>query len=178
MARILIVVDMQNDFIDGALGSKEAEGIVERVTQEISKDYDFIYLTRDTHDEHYLASNEGKHLPVPHCLKNSEGWQLCAAVKEALSQKDEDSFLIINKPVFGSEKLVDLLHEHDRVDKIESITLVGLCTDICVVANALLIKTAFPEIETRVIRDACAGVSVESHEAALKTMQMCQIDII
>ena len=177
MSDILVVVDMQNDFIDGSLGTKEAEQIVDKVAKEMDGDYDFIFCTRDTHDDNYLASNEGRHLPVVHCVKDSEGWMLADKVQQALNNKDEDSYMIINKPVFGSEKLVDLLREYDRVSGIGSITLLGLCTDICVVANALLIKTAFPEIPVRVKKDCCAGVTVESHKAALETMKMCQIEI-
>ena len=178
MAKVLIVVDMQNDFIDGSLGTKEAVAIVDKVAEEISKDYDFIFCTRDTHNDDYLSSNEGKHLPVKHCIKGSDGWKLCKKVQDALAEKNEDEYMIIDKPVFGSEKLVDLLREYDRVSPITSITLIGLCTDICVVSNALLVKTAFPEIEISVLKDCCAGVSVESHEAALQTMKMCQIEVI
>lgn len=173
MAKILIVVDMQNDFIDGSLGTKEAVATVDNVVKEIKKDYDFIYVTRDTHGEHYLETNEGKHLPVVHCIKDSEGWMLKKEIEDAL--KEKGNYQIIDKPTFGSEELVEILKKREDV---ESITLVGLCTDICVVSNALLVKAAFYEKEIRVKENCCAGVTPESHEAALTTMKMCQIEII
>ena len=178
MNKVLIVVDMQKDFVDGSLGTKEAVSIVPAVTEEIGKDYDHIVFTRDTHQTDYLNTNEGRHLPVEHCIQNTDGWQLDKAVNEALSKLSEDSYTLLNKPTFGSEDLVKLLKEYDEKKHIDSITLIGLCTDICVVTNALLIKTAFPEIEIRVLKDCCAGVTPESHEAALTTMKMCQIEII
>ena len=176
MSRILLTIDMQNDFVDAALGTKEAVAIVPAVCEEIRKDYDHVICTRDTHHEDYLDTNEGKHLPVVHCIKDSEGWMLNEEVAKALNEKG--SFQIIDKPTFGSEELVSVLKEQDEKEPIDSITLIGLCTDICVVTNALLVKTAFPEIPVIVKADCCAGVTPESHEAALKTMQMCQIEII
>ena len=176
MKKVLVVVDMQNDFIDGSLGTKEAEGIVGAVTEEIRKDYDLIVATRDTHDENYLSTNEGKHLPVVHCVKDTKGWQIADAVEEALKEKED--LTILNKPTFGSEDVVKTLKEYDKENPIGSITLIGLCTDICVVTNALLIKTAFPEIPVNVIGNCCAGVTPESHEAALLTMKMCQIEVL
>lgn len=176
MKKVLVVVDMQNDFIDGSLGTKEAEGIVGAVTEEIRKDYDLIVATRDTHDENYLDTNEGKHLPVVHCVKDTKGWQIADAVEEALKEKED--LTILNKPTFGSEDVVKTLKEYDKENPIGSITLIGLCTDICVVTNALLIKTAFPEIPVNVIGNCCAGVTPESHEAALLTMKMCQIEVL
>ena len=157
MKKVLVVVDMQNDFIDGSLGTKEAEGIVGAVTEEIRKDYDLIVATRDTHDENYLDTNEGKHLPVVHCVKDTKGWQIADAVEEALKEKED--LTILNKPTFGSEDVVKTLKEYDKENPIGSITLIGLCTDICVVTNALLIKTAFPEIPVNVIGNCCAGVT-------------------
>ena len=175
MKKILIVVDMQNDFIDGSLGTKEAESIVDHVVEEINKDYSLVIATRDTHPENYLKTNEGKHLPVKHCIKNSEGWQIRPDVFEAIEAKE---YLVIDKPTFGSEKLVEILKKINEEEEIETITLVGLCTDICVVSNALLIKAAFPQMNIRVIQDCCAGVTPESHEAALATMKMCQLEIV
>ena len=174
MAKALIVVDMQNDFIDGSLGTKEAVEIVENVVKEVQEDYDLIVCTRDTHGEDYLETNEGKHLPVVHCIKGTEGWMIRPAISEVL----DDKVQIIDKPTFGTYELVDLLKEYDQKEKLEEITLIGLCTDICVVSNALLIKTAFPEIPVLVKKDCCAGVTPESHEAALLTMKMCQIEVI
>ena len=176
MSKILISVDMQNDFVDAALGTKEAVAIVPAVCEEIQKDYDLVIATRDTHHEDYLATNEGKHLPVVHCVENTEGWMLNEEVGNAL--KERGSFIIIDKLTIGSEELVQVLKDHDEREPIESITLIGLCTDICVVTNALLVKTAFPEIPVMVKADCCAGVTPETHDAALKTMQMCQIEII
>ena len=175
MKKILIVVDMQNDFIDGSLGTKEAESIVNHVVEEINKDYSLVIATRDTHPENYLKTNEGKHLPVKHCIKNSEGWQIRPDVFEAIEAKE---YLVIDKPTFGSEKLVEILKKINEEEEIETITLVGLCTDICVVSNALLVKAAFPEKRIEVKENCCAGVTPQSHEAALTTMKMCQIEVI
>ena len=175
MKKILIVVDMQNDFIDGSLGTKEAESIVNHVVEEIHKDYSLAIATRDTHPENYLETNEGKHLPVKHCIKNSEGWQIRSEVFEAIEAKE---YLVIDKPTFGSEKLVEILKKINEEEEIETITLVGLCTDICVVSNALLVKAAFPEKRIEVKENCCAGVTPQSHEAALTTMKMCQIEVI
>ncbi len=175
MKKILIVVDMQNDFIDGSLGTKEAESIVNHVVEEINKDYSLVIATRDTHPENYLKTNEGKHLPVKHCIKNSEGWQIRPDVFEAIEAKE---YLVIDKPTFGSEKLVEILKKINEEEEIETITLIGLCTDICVVSNALLVKAAFPEKRIEVKENCCAGVTPQSHEAALTTMKMCQIEVI
>ena len=174
MNKVLIVVDMQNDFIDGSLGTKEAQGIVSNVVKEIKKDYSFIYATRDTHPENYLETNEGRHLPVEHCIKGSAGWQIRKEVEEALNEKEHE---IVDKPTFGSEVLVKKLKERNAEKEIDEFVFVGLCTDICVVSNALLVKAAFPEKKLTVLKDCCAGVTPESHEAALSTMKMCQIGI-
>ncbi len=178
MSKVLIVVDMQKDFVDGSLGTKEAVAIVPTVAQEIGKNYDHIFFTRDTHQSDYLQTNEGRHLPVEHCIEDTNGWQLDKEVVQALRKLPEDSYTLLNKPTFGSDRLIDLLKKYDEEERIDSITLIGLCTDICVVTNALLVKTAFPEIEIKVLKDCCAGVTPESHEAALTTMKMCQIEIV
>ncbi|MBQ6334649.1 MAG: cysteine hydrolase [Erysipelotrichaceae bacterium] len=175
MKKILIVVDMQNDFIDGSLGTKEAVAIVDNVVNEIKKDYDLVIATRDTHAPDYLSTNEGKHLPVEHCIKDSLGWQIRTEVLEAV--ESHENYQIIDKPTFGSEKLIEVLKEMDEKEKLEEISLLGLCTDICVVSNALMVKAAFPEIRVAVKKDCCAGVTPASHEAALMTMKMCQIEI-
>ncbi len=174
MNKVLIVVDMQNDFIDGSLGTAEAKLIVENVVKEIRKDYSFIYATRDTHHEDYMDTHEGRHLPVLHCVEGSEGWQIRREVQDALNEKDH---AIIDKPTFGSEKLVEELKKRNEECPIDEITLLGLCTDICVVSNALLIKAAFPQMIIRVLKDCCAGVTPASHEAALTTMKMCHIEV-
>lgn len=173
MKKILVVVDMQNDFIDGALGTKEAEQIVEPVMHKI-KEYNTgnIYATRDTHGEDYLSTQEGKNLPVEHCIKGTQGWEIRSEIAELL-----DGAVIVDKPSFGSLNLAELLYEENKKEELE-IELVGLCTDICVVSNAILLKAKMPEIKISVDASCCAGVTPESHAAALETMKMCQINIL
>ncbi len=169
---LLVVVDMQKDFIDGALGTKEAEAIVEKVCTLIEQyPSENIYATKDTHTEHYLETQEGKHLPVVHCVKGTEGWQFDKRL-ERLNRAT-----VLEKPVFGSAELVHRMKERAEKEPI-SITLVGLCTDICVVSNAILLKNHLPDVELFVKADCCAGVTPETHEAALTTMKMCQIQIV
>ena len=167
--KILVVVDMQNDFIDGALGTAEAVAIVPRVIEKI-KEYEnsdnTVIYTKDTHFDNYMDTREGRHLPVPHCIKGTAGHDI---PREILRGHD----LIIEKPTFGSTELVEYLEGID-FDEIE---LIGLCTDICVVSNALLIKARFPEREVSVDSSCCAGVTPATHEAALTTMKMCQINV-
>ncbi len=166
MKKTLIVIDMQNDFIDMALGTKEAVAIVPKVKEKIEayvKNGDEIIFTRDTHLEDYLQTTEGKHLPVEHCIKGTEGWQIAEGIYV-------EGCKIIDKPNFGWPNWKE---EH-----LEDVEIVGLCTDICVVSNALIMKAVFPDAHIKVDRNCCAGVTVESHEAALLTMQMCQIEII
>lgn len=173
MRKILVVVDMQKDFIDGALGTKEAQAIVTPVIEKMkSYEKSDIYVTRDTHGENYLDTAEGKKLPVVHCVEETEGWQLHPEI-EALTEPEH----IINKPTFGSMTLMELLQEENEKDPLE-IELVGLCTDICVVSNALLLKAAMPENSIKVDSSCCAGVTPKSHEAALTTMKMCQIEVV
>lgn len=173
MSKILIVVDMQNDFVDGALGSSEAVEIVENVVEKIRGFDGRIFVTLDTHEEDYLDTLEGRNLPVVHCIKGTEGWKLNHEVEKALEGKD---FTIVEKPTFGSVKLVDILGEY--VDCDTEIELVGLCTDICVVSNALLLKANFHETPISVDASACAGVTVEAHNAALSTMKSCHINVV
>lgn len=172
MRKILVVVDMQKDFIDGSLGTKEAEEIVNPVIEKM-KSYrkSDIYVTRDTHAENYLETAEGKKLPVVHCIEGTEGWKLHPQI-EAMAEPTH----IIDKPTFGSLKLMELLRQENEKETLE-IELVGLCTDICVVSNALLLKAAMPENIIQVDASCCAGVTPRSHAAALTTMQMCQIDV-
>lgn len=172
MKKILVVIDMQNDFISGALGTEEAMGIVDRVVEKI-KEYPIenVYATRDTHKENYLNTNEGKHLPVVHCVENTKGWHINEKVAEVLK-----GAVIVDKPSFGSLKLAELLKNENEKEEIE-VELVGLCTDICVVSNALLLKASMPEINISVDSKCCAGVTAESHNSAIETMKMCQIDI-
>ena len=172
MRKILLVIDMQNDFIDGALGTHEAEAIVDRVVDEIRKyPTNDIMATRDTHTEDYLNTQEGKNLPVVHCVKGTTGWALNPKISAALG-----GALIMDKPTFGSRELAERLTQMAQAEELD-ITLVGLCTDICVVSNALLIKAFLPETPVRVIAACCAGVTPESHRAALDTMKACQIQI-
>ena len=164
--KVLIVIDMQNDFIDGALGTPEAQAIVPNVKKKI-EEYkargDEIIFTRDTHPANYLETNEGKHLPVEHCIFGTYGWQIADGL-------ETENCKYIDKLTFG------WIYWNNRdYDEIE---LVGLCTDICVVSNALILKAQFPEINITVDASCCAGVTPETHKAALTTMKMCQIDVI
>lgn len=166
MKKTLIVIDMQNDFIDGALGTKEAVAILDNVRARIDayrKSGDEIIFTRDTHSEDYLTTSEGQKLPVEHCIKGTHGWEIA----EGLC-KDCDT--VIDKPSFGWTGW-----ENFEFDAIE---IVGLCTDICVVSNALILKATFPDVPITVDASCCAGVTPATHTAALDTMRMCQIDII
>ena len=166
MKKTLIVVDMQNDFVDMALGTKEAVAILPKVKAKIEayakNGYEIIY-TRDTHGENYLDTPEGKKLPVPHCIKGTKGWEIADGLYV-------DGCKIIDKPNFGWSNWQE--------ETLQEVELVGLCTDICVVSNALIIKSVFPDAVVKVDPNCCAGVTPESHEAALLTMQMCQIDLI
>ncbi len=173
MKHILIVVDMQNDFVDGALGTKEAVAIVPKVVEKIQGFEGIIFATYDTHDEEYLTSNEGRKLPVKHCIKGTPGWELNPQVKAALDQKPT---IPVEKITFGSVDLPELVESAVGPGQF-TVELVGLCTDICVVSNALLLKAYFPEMEIFVDADCCAGVTPETHEAALTTMKMCQINV-
>ena len=173
MKRFLIVVDMQKDFVDGALGSPAAVAIVPRVVDKIVGFVGEVIATYDTHTEQYMDTNEGSHLPVPHCIRGTDGWQLDARVADALAGRP---YHTIEKPTFGSTALPDLIRELAG-DEDFTIELVGLCTDICVVSNALLLKANFPEHEIFVDAACCAGVSDETHQAALATMKCCQIQV-
>lgn len=178
MKRILIVVDMQNDFIDGALGTKEAVAIVPAVCKKIREyEPDCIYATRDTHTEDYLNTQEGRCLPVVHCVRGTKGWEVAEEVAKAMP-----SAVYVDKPSFGSEKLAGMIRERFEQecgsDPSEmTVELVGLCTDICVVSNALLLKAYLPEVSVSVDASCAAGVTPESHRAALQTMRMCQVHV-
>lgn len=167
--KILIVIDMQKDFIDGSLGTKEAVEIVPAVVEKIRNWNGKVVATRDTHSSDYIQTQEGILLPVVHCIKNTEGWQINSDVKNALELKRAQ---IIDKPSFGSLELADLM----KKEQPEEIELIGLCTDICVVSNALILKAALPEVPMYVDTSCCAGVTVEKHLAALETMRSCQIN--
>ena len=181
--KILIVVDMQNDFINGALGTAEAAAVVANVVSRIENSRgELVLLTQDTHDEDYLNTPEGRKLPVTHCIEGTDGWQINPAVKNAwrsnpdtivIPQLDENTF---KKPVFGSAELVEFLRTCQN--EITAIEILGVCTDICVISNAIMIKNALPDIEISVNADCCAGVTPQSHQEALNIMKMCHIDIL
>ena len=172
MRKILIVIDMQNDFIDAALGTKEAVSIVEAVKDKIrSYAPENVIATMDTHGENYMETQEGKYLPVPHCIKGSEGWKIRSDIAALL-----EGAKIYEKPTFGSTALAADLKELSGREEIE-LELVGLCTDICVASNALLLKAFMPEVKISVDAACCAGVTPEKHLAALETMRSCQIHV-
>lgn len=172
MQNVLIVVDMQNDFIDGALGTAEAVQIVPKVARKIKEFEGTVIFTRDTHEENYMETQEGHKLPVPHCIRGTKGWE----IREELEALRVDA--AIDKVTFGSKELGSMLAEMNDADPIDSITLIGLCTDICVISNALLIKAFLPEVRMLVDAACCAGVTPESHQNALAAMKMCQIEIV
>lgn len=168
---VLVVVDMQNDFIDGALGTKEAVAIVDNVVNKIKSFEGLVLATRDTHTKDYLNTQEGHNLPVEHCIKDTYGWNIREEIACLIEEEP------IDKPTFGSVELGEKLLELSKTNEIESITLVGLCTDICVISNAMLIKAYLPEVPIKVDSSCCAGVTVESHNRALETMKVCQVEI-
>ncbi len=174
MKHILIVVDMQKDFVDGALGTAEAVAMVEHAAKKIKAFNGDIFVTYDTHFENYMETAEGSKLPVLHCIKGTEGWELDQNIAKALAGKE---FTKVEKLTFGSTELPDLVRNLVG-DEDFDITLIGLCTDICVVSNALILKANFPEKAIYVDATCCAGVTCETHNAALTTMKMCQINII
>lgn len=171
MKKFLVVVDMQNDFIDGSLGTSEAVSIVDNAAEKIKNFDGEIFVTLDTHYDDYLQTSEGKNLPVPHCIKETDGWNLNKKIVSALNGKN---YVTVEKSTFGSTKLPNLIQEaaHDKDFNIE---LIGLCTDICVVSNALILKAAFYENEIFVDSHCCAGVTPQTHNSAIEIMKMCQI---
>ncbi len=173
--KLLVIVDMQHDFIAGSLGTDEAKNIVPKVVQKMKNHPGIIIVTKDTHDEHYLNTQEGCNLPVPHCVKGTQGWELDREIEEAL----QGHFAyVVEKPSFGSLQLIDIVDDLLSLGhSISEVELVGLCTDICVVSNALILKARLPEVPFVVDASCCAGVSPESHKHALETMKMCQIKI-
>ena len=171
MKKILVVVDMQNDFIDGALGTAEAVAIVPKVAEKIQGFDGTVLYTRDTHEENYMETQEGRNLPVPHCIRGTEGWQIRTELQLAGAE-------VVDKPTFGSRALAEKLVEMNREEAIESITLIGLCTDICVISNSFVIKAFLPETPIIVDAACCAGVTPESHERALEAMKVCQIAVV
>lgn len=170
--KVLVVVDMQNDFIDGALGTPEAAAIVPKAAEKIRAWDGLVYATQDTHEADYLTTQEGRNLPVEHCMVGTHGWEIAPAIQEAFSD-----VTYLTKSAFGSRYLAETLAIVNQHQPIEEIELVGLCTDICVISNALLLKAFLPETPIAVDASCCAGVTPESHENALRAMQMCQIRI-
>lgn len=169
--KLLIVVDMQNDFIDGALGTAGAVAIVDNVTAKIRAaraEGTEVWFTRDTHEENYLETQEGRNLPVKHCIRGTFGWEIS-------SKLDVDGSMIIDKPTFGS---MELAERAASLENLESAELIGLCTDICVISNAMLLKARLPELSVKVDASCCAGVTPASHENALNAMKMCQITVV
>ena len=172
MKKIIVVVDMQNDFINGSLGTKEAQEMLPRLKNKLQQAADSgsaeIIFTMDTHGENYLSTQEGKNLPIEHCIKGSHGWEITPELQDFVRQAKA----VVEKPTFGSLALPKLLGDADEIE------LVGLCTDICVISNALLIKAAYPEVQISVDANCCAGVTPESHRNALAAMKMCQIKVL
>ena len=174
MKKILVVVDIQNDFVDGALGTREAVAIIDNAAKKIENFDGDIFVTLDTHYENYMQTLEGQKLPVPHCIKNTNGWLLNPKIANALKNRN---YKTVEKLTFGSTKLPQLIKESIGDNQAE-ITIIGLCTDICVVSNALLLKANFTDVEIYVDSSCCAGVTPETHNAALEVMKCCQINII
>ena len=163
---------MQNDFIDGALGTPEAEAIVPNVVDRVKNFNGLVLATRDTHGGDYLQTQEGRKLPVEHCIRGTYGWEIREEIAELLESGP------IDKPTFGSETLGKVLKEFNKSEAIDSIKLVGLCTDICVISNAMVLRAAFPETEIEILSDCCAGVTPQSHQTALDAMRACQFTIV
>ena len=192
MKKVLVVVDMQNDFITGVLGTEEARAITPKVAQYIRDHADkdtVLFFTKDTHDADYLNTQEGKKLPIPHCLRDTYGWELAPEMEEAIYDTrgkyfDFDTYFpyvsdhIINKPTFGSVDFQNLLYILDEEDDIKEITFLGIDTSICVISNALLAKAILPEATIKVVADCCSSINPETHNRALETMKVCQIEII
>ena len=166
--KYLIVVDMQNDFITGSLGSKLAEMIVPNVVEKVKNYEGTVIFTRDTHFSDYMDTQEGKNLPVKHCIKDTTGWEICNELKPYANK-------VIDKITFGSVDLPNVIKEYG--EEIEEIELCGLCTDICVISNAMILKATFPEVKIVVDGNCCAGVTVESHQTALNAMKAVQIEV-
>lgn len=174
--KVLVVVDMQNDFIDGALSNTDAQAIVKDIAQLVSSWQGLIVFTRDTHDSHYLNTQEGKYLPVPHCIKDTNGWQINQQIFDSANNNVNAQIVVVDKPTFGAGNLL-----YDAITKYcvpQEIVFCGTCTDICVVSNVLAIKALLPETPVKVLAHYCAGVTKQKHNAALEVMQSCQAQII
>jgi nicotinamidase-related amidase len=181
--KVLVVVDMQNDFIDGSLGTPEAVAVTEKIVKRIEDSVDeLILFTKDTHQDDYLETPEGRKLPVVHCIEGTSGWETNDRILQAWRNKANTIVLpelkdnTFTKDVFGSVDLVDFLKTYP--EQIEEIELMGVCTDICVVSNAIMLKNTLPKVKITVNAGCCAGVTPTSHQEALNVMNMCQIDVI
>ncbi len=175
--KVLVVVDMQNDFIDGALANPAAQAIVDKVADYVSSFEGLIVFTRDTHTEDYLNTREGKHLPIPHCIHPNKGWEINAKINKAAEENKKARTIYVNKHTFsaGTSLLVSIRAICEEPTDIE---FCGTCTDICVVSNALAAVGLFKKANIIVHKDLCAGLTPEKHEAALEVMRSCQIEVI
>lgn len=173
MRDILIVIDMQKDFIDGALGTPEAVAIVPAVVEKVKGFEGDILFTRDTHFENYMETQEGRNLPVSHCIRGTEGWEICKELQPYAEDRQ-----VLDKVTFGAMELGPMLQEMHEEDEISSITFVGLCTDICVISNVMIAKAFLPEVPIIVDAACCAGVTPDSHNTALASMRMCQVQVV
>ncbi len=170
MRKVIVVIDMQNDFIDGALGTKEAQAMLPHLVAKLEREKDALLIfTQDTHSKNYMETQEGRNLPVLHCIKPEKGWEIAPSLQPFVKK----AAAVIEKPAFGSLELPKAVAKL-QPDEVE---LVGLCTDICVISNAMILKTAFPELPVAVDASCCAGVTPASHDNALQAMKMCQVDI-
>lgn len=176
MKKALIVVDMQNDFITGALANKEGQKIVAKIADFIRNFEGDVVATRDTHEANYMETQEGRKLPVPHCIRGTKGWEIVSEIQAALDEKDSGDYIVtyMNKPTFGCIGL----GEHVDRNLYDEVVLVGVCTDICVISNAMVIKASDLEAEVTVLEDLCAGVTPDSHKTALEAMKACQINVM
>lgn len=172
--KILIVVDMQYDFTYGSLKNQEAIRMIPRVAEKIQNFDGAIIFTQDTHTEDYINTQEGRKLPVPHCIRGTQGWKIVEPLEKLQRELDCEVF---EKPTFGSVELMDAIIKKSKDYRLEEVELVGVCTDICVISNAMLLKAALPEITVKVDADCCAGVTPQSHQVALKAMMACQIEV-
>nr|WP_294530858.1 isochorismatase family cysteine hydrolase [uncultured Blautia sp.] len=174
-SKCLVIVDVQNDFVSGALGTEEAQQILPKVIKKAESFQGKVVFTMDTHGEDYLETQEGRLLPVKHCIKGTDGWKLAPGLEE-LQQKEK--LPVFEKTTFGSKALAEAISEEYSKGNVESVELVGLCTDICVISNALLLKAYMPELKILVDPSCCAGVTIKKHLAALETMNSCQIETV
>lgn len=172
MRKLLIVIDMQKDFTYGALRNEDAIAVIQKVKEKVEKFKGEVIFTLDTHGDDYMHTQEGRKLPVPHCIKGSEGHELVDELKPYAENR-----LVLEKETFGSVKLGEILKEMNASDPLEEITLIGVCTDICVISNAMIAKAALPEVTVKVDSACCAGVTPESHNIALEAMKACQIEV-